>query len=175
MVWMCLLQLCFMVQEWSIALLSLGGLWRDLSMPAEKIPSNAIGNGGARGENPYGIKQISLWHCVATDFEIPGWCFDLPWFDGHRCRSDGLNVSITTVLYGSRMINSLFNENGGVQDQAPSLPPLSIWRPFSICIWSVLVWASFKLLILVICNLYYTLMIRFQQESWLYCNCATHP
>jgi hypothetical protein len=65
-----------------------------------------------------GKKQLSQCHCVATDFEIPGRCFDLPRFGGHGCRSDGLNVSITAVLYVLRMINGLFTEIGRVPDQA---------------------------------------------------------
>ncbi len=38
---------------------------------------------------------------------------------GSGCRSDGLNVSNTIVLYDSRMIDSFFTEIGRVAGQAP--------------------------------------------------------
>ncbi len=86
-------------------------------MPAEKIPSNAFGYGGAKGVNPYWQNKLSQCQCAATYFEIPGRCFNIPPCGGHGCRSDGLNVSITAVLYVLRMINSFFTEIGRVPDQ----------------------------------------------------------
>ena len=38
---------------------------------------------------------------------------------GHGCRSDGQNVSNTTVLYDSRKMDSFFTQFGRVSGQAP--------------------------------------------------------
>ena len=38
---------------------------------------------------------------------------------GHGCRSDGQNVSNTTVLYDSRKMDSFFTQIGRVSGQAP--------------------------------------------------------
>ena len=38
---------------------------------------------------------------------------------GHGCRSDGQNVSNTTVLYDSRKMDSFFTRLGIVSGQAP--------------------------------------------------------